>query len=99
MGERLEDEANASLTRSAKHYENFICFVYHGGSTFDSEFWKQTKEKTSKHLANSKEWAEQLQSIQTLSFLQYTDERIIMEPVSILLWRLLDDKLNYGYFK
>lgn len=53
-----EDEINKRLTTWAKSYENFICFLYSGGSNFKSKFWDITINKTNKHLTNNTLWKE-----------------------------------------
>jgi hypothetical protein len=98
FGESTVDESNKTLTVAAQRYEDFICFVYHGGSVFDTPFWRATKEKTIRHLANSPHWAHDIKSMKMLSVMNQDDERIIIGPASIFLWNLLDKKMNYRYF-
>jgi len=43
---RSEDSINAELYRMASDLEAFIAYIYHGGSIYDSEFWRVTKEKS-----------------------------------------------------
>jgi hypothetical protein len=47
---------NNALTESARFNEMFINYAYHGGSNYDSEFWRITKEKTTKILYDKFDW-------------------------------------------
>jgi hypothetical protein len=47
---RTSTEINLELTRIAEDLETFIAYMYQGGSTYDTDFWKITKEKCSKHV-------------------------------------------------
>jgi tryptophan halogenase len=89
------DELNYRLVEEAQKYENFIHFVYNKGSIFDTPFWKITKEKTQNHLDNSPLWKEHISACKLLNYLNQNDEAIIMGPVSIFLWNLLDEKMRH----
>jgi hypothetical protein len=89
------DELNHRLVEEAQKYENFIHFVYNKGSVFDTPFWKITKEKTQNHLDNSPLWKEHISACKLLNYLNQNDEAIIMGPVSIFLWNLLDEKMRH----
>jgi hypothetical protein len=47
--------------------ELFIAYLYHGGSTYDSEFWKITKEKTTKHLMNDPKFSRTIKELRNMS--------------------------------
>ena len=46
-------QLNNDIVNKAKEVEEMICFFYHGGSIFNTKFWKHAKEKTNKILKNS----------------------------------------------
>ena len=50
------EEINYKLTKYAEYNELFINYAYHGGSNYDSEFWRITKEKTKKILYEKFDW-------------------------------------------
>lgn len=52
------DQVNENLTTTAIDAEIFINFIYHGGSKFDTPFWKITKDNAANNLSNSSRWLE-----------------------------------------
>lgn len=98
VGESTANEANARLVHTAETYATFVCFVYHGGSTFDTEFWKKTVDKTTKVLHNSYIWKDVKARLQSLKVTGISDERIILKPLSTALWKLVDKEMGYNYF-
>jgi hypothetical protein len=99
VGESTASEANARLVHTAETYATFVCFVYHGGSTFDTEFWKKTVDKTTKALHNSYIWKDVKARLQSLKATGIDDERIILKPLSTALWKLIDKEMGYNYFQ
>jgi hypothetical protein len=99
LGEKTSTDANKKLQDIAETYCSFICFVYHGGSTFNTEFWKQTVDKTSEALHNSPYFKDVVVRIKSLVESNFTDERIILYPISVSLWLLIDREMGYNYFK
>lgn len=99
VGESTASEANARLVHTAETYATFVCFVYHGGSTFDTEFWKKTVDKTTKALHNSYIWKDVKARLQSLKATGINDERIILKPLSTALWKLIDKEMGYNYFQ
>jgi hypothetical protein len=51
-GQVNTDVLNEHLLKAVKDIENFVYFLYQGGSTFDSKFWNVTKEKSARQLRN-----------------------------------------------
>jgi hypothetical protein len=93
------DLANARLKEIASRYEDFILFVYHGGSTFDSDFWNITKKKAKERLDTSDTWSDTYKMITALIESGHADnEMILIPPCSIKLWLSIDSHLH-GYFK
>jgi len=99
VGESTASEANARLVHTAETYATFVCFVYHGGSTFDTKFWKKTVDKTTKALHNSYIWKDVKARLQSLKATGIDDERIILKPLSTALWKLIDKEMGYNYFQ
>lgn len=53
-GRITNEQLNAGFVDYAQQLEDMICFIYHGGSTFDSPFWTMAKKRTTAHLMRSK---------------------------------------------
>ena len=77
-------------------YENFIAYIYHGGSMFNSKFWNETKYITNKHLQDNDTW-------------RYTKKYVKLDKQSFnynynifpfipYVWNLLDKNLKYDIF-
>jgi tryptophan halogenase len=89
---------NNSLTLTAQDFENFICYVYHGGSTYDSEFWKQTKKKCSNHIKASSRFKEFVRLMKTVQPHEHANQSRIFPPFISATWVDFDRNLNYNYF-
>jgi tryptophan halogenase len=94
---KTEDQVNTHLTDMAKRYENFICFVYHGGSIYTTDFWQTTSEVTRQHLINNSVWNETVHAIRTNSepsnFYQAK-----WWPYVPSIWRYINQGWKYTYF-
>jgi len=91
-------DVNNRLTAAAQDIENFINFAYHGGSTFDSEFWQTTVSTASAKLQYNMRWAHTVSEIKSCLH----DGKIIQEK-SISQWYIRhwlnwDRNLGYNYF-
>ena len=92
-------DVNSNLLEVAKDSEMFIDFVYHGGSIFNSPFWKYVKENATKKLNKNLKWHHMVENINF--YLKHGGEE---PPVyttgrwSIDHWKSWDKKLGYGYF-
>jgi len=78
----------------------FYRFIYHGGSTYDTEFWRITKEKTSYYLKNTElfqnridYWNKNSQQIKD------SGKEVIIAPFDVYVWEIFDRELGYNYFK
>ena len=91
-GNKSENEVNIYLEDMSKRYENFICFAYHGGSNFNTKFWKEVKEKTKKHL-NNEIWKNTVKHVKNID---YNGE--ITYPFVPLLWYNLEKGFKYNIF-
>jgi len=91
---KSEDELNNYLDDMAIRYENFICYAYHGGSNFDSKFWKYAKKKTYEHINNNNIWKETIKHIKDLD---YNGDKTF--PFIPILWHNLEKNFKYDIFK
>ena len=76
-------DSNSLAYDLAKRYENFISYIYHGGSTYQSNFWKYASNLCSNNLQNDL-WKETKISIKN----KLLDNR--RWPFSPLAWKILD---------
>jgi len=98
FGNKTSEHANRKLISHAHVYKDFICFVYSGGSTYDSKFWNITKEKVKLHLEQSESFIDIVKRMRSINSWEYANERIVMFPVSIDLWNLIDKEMKLGRF-
>jgi hypothetical protein len=92
------ENVNKEFVGIASALRELICWFYHGGSTYDTEFWRQTKAKTTPVVENSKmikilkrsysEWIEKDSPMYA--------EKFFFEPHLMLE---LDKNFQYNYFK
>jgi len=100
LGRMKEDEINNEFNTMAKQYENFICFVYHGGSLFKTPFWKDTIAKTSAHLKNNNFWDRTLEYINDSTTVDtYLGNKTESFPFIPRSYRIIQKGLNYEYFR
>lgn len=95
-GDINEYHFNTSLTHEAQDIENFICFMYHGGSTYDSKFWNNTKEKCRAHLHKNERFDYFIDLMKPLKPHEY--EFKMWTPFLSTNWVDFDKNLGYNYF-
>lgn len=90
-------QANYEFADYARQLESLICFIYHGGSTYDTPFWQHTKELTTAHLMKSKHFEKAL--IETAEWnrrgLPHFAPGWVFSGFHL---NLIDEKLGYNYF-
>jgi len=87
---------NRNVSRLTHETEMFINFLYHGGSTHDSEFWRVTKERSTKFLSESQMWIEAREKI-----IDHVKNKKFTEKVcswDVSHWLEWDRNLGYNYF-
>ena len=93
---KSEQQVNHEFNIMSQGYENFIAYIYHGGSMFNSKFWNETKYITNKHLQDNYTW-------------RYTKKYVKLDKQSFnynynifpfipYVWNLLDKNLKYDIF-
>jgi hypothetical protein len=96
-GKLNQPQVNESLLQLAEDIESYICYIYHGGSTYDSEFWRITKETCSAHLdkdARFKEYVNKLKSMSQSERSTY----MVLGMFGPNTWCDADRKFKYNYF-
>jgi len=95
-GKKTREEVNEIFNIYCRLLETFICFIYHGGSKYDTPFWKFAIEKTKKKIENSRMFdriTEVLSSCKTNPNLGE-----IIKPFASWNWHKLDEQFGYNYF-
>lgn len=96
-GNIKEDDFNKVFNQYSKLLENFICYIYHGGSIYDSQFWRYAKNITSKRLES-----DELFSFTKNYYCSVKDNPNIGEiikPFTSWAWSNIDTQFGYNYFK
>ena len=92
-----EKAMNDELKKAAEDYELFLCYMYHGGSTFDTDFWKQTSKKCKKRIDTSERFKHVKSFLKQIKPYMYSNHSTIM-PFSYDVWKKLDIDLGYNFF-
>ena len=89
---------NTEFTKLATSLEDMLSFLYHGGTNFDTEFWKYAKDKANVRLNNSKEFANTIVEYKQMhkNGTSLTGRSWFFTPHNL---RVIDEKMNYNYFK
>jgi tryptophan halogenase len=93
-----ESFVNISFKGLANSLEDMLSFLYHGGSTFDTEFWKYAKDKGNTRIKNSKTFpllVNQYKAM-TANGTPLTGDQWFFTPGNL---RIIDEHMNYNYFK
>lgn len=90
---------NQRISEIANNIELAICFVYHGGSIYDTPFWDYAKRLSNDKLNNDLVWQYQLHAIQQIKndeFNQIRTKGVGAFPVKS--WLDFDKNLNYNFW-
>ncbi len=92
-----EESANSLLSTLAEDYELFICYIYHGGSIYDSDFWRITKSKCTDRIRNSEKFQQSVEFLKSVNPEFYKSETVIL-PFPYKTWKKFDQDFGYNYF-
>jgi len=95
-GEKTRDEINEIFNIYCRLLETFICFIYHGGSIYDTPFWKFAVQKTKAKIDNNKMFDKIVEVLSTCSDNPNLGE--IIKPFASWNWHKLDKQFGYNYF-
>ena len=90
---------NQSIHDIANNIELAICFVYHGGSIYNTPFWDYAKKLSCDKLNNDLVWQHHLHTIKQTKYNNYNQIR--QKPVGafpVKSWLDFDKNLNYNLF-
>ena len=76
QGSMIEEQFNSELTRIAEDLETFIAYIYHGGSNYDSDFWKITSEKCRSKIENDQRFNWYVSLLKELTPSQRSEQRL-----------------------
>lgn len=96
-GEYGELDVNQQFRNDAEDLENVIRYYYHGGSTFDSTFWKIASENAIMQLSKNCKFYEMINEIRRIknNGTPYDYPGYIFPAIS---WYKLDSCFEYNYF-
>lgn len=92
-----EKSANQYLANIANDMESFICYIYHGGSTYQSEFWNHAKAKSYEKLSRDFRFKSFLAALKAMP----NHQRSAHELYGIFTtpnWVDFDKQFGYHYF-
>ena len=84
-----EKDLNLNIDYIADKYINFISYLYHGGSIYNTDFWNHAKKICTENLQNDK-WLE------TIKTIKEGKENLTRFPLSCEAWKILDKNLYDG---
>ena len=84
-----EKDLNLNIDYIADKYINFISYLYHGGSIYNTDFWNHAKKICTENLQNDK-WLE------TIKTIKEGKENLTRFPLSCEAWKILDTNLYDG---
>ena len=90
---------NESIQQIADDIERAICFIYKGGSIYNSPFWKEQKKLAKQNLKNNIKWKNQVEMIKQIKInntSQTRKEGVGVFPVKS--WLDFDENLKYNMF-
>lgn len=91
------EECNRNLIRKAQYIEMFINYIYHGGSNHDTQFWRETKEKSSQFLKDN-EWFDDLKNVMhNLTLFDRSDNKWY-QTFTTQNWYDFDKQFGYNYW-
>jgi hypothetical protein len=93
-----EEEANKTFVQYAEDVKDVIYFCYHGGSNYNTEFWKITKDYSTKQLNNSNRFKLIQNKMKKMNRDKQHDETFAWTFTTHNL-NILDRNFGYGLFR
>lgn len=92
-----QEHVNRQFVDYAQQLESLICFMYHGGSTYDTPFWRHAKEHCTYHLMRSRHFKQALQETMLWNQrgLPHEAPGWVFSGYHL---NLIDQKFGYNYF-
>jgi len=83
----------------ARSLVRFYRFVYHGGSTYDTPFWRMAKETSTRGLAEDKHWKGVQDFWNDSRNMPHASSDITLQPFPAWVWLAFCKNLGYNYFE
>ena len=97
MGRITQESANKVFTQTAEDVHDVICYHYHGGSKYNTDFWQNAIGYSKDHLKQSKRFGEIPKTMKHANINNVYDDTILWIFNSPSL-NTLDKNFNYNYF-
>lgn len=99
LGKYNLDEINNRITQKANDIELGIAYIYHGGSNYDTPFWKHAKYISNQKLQNDPTWTDTVEQIKRLKEIHPRGDRLEgIGLFSLKSWLDFDKNLKYNIF-
>jgi hypothetical protein len=88
--------SNVLFVKAVQQMEDVISYYYRGGSTFPSEFWKLSAQRSRERLEKRKEFSDYMRVLRELK----KQGRLHAGPAygfSPHTWQVVDSQMGYGY--
>lgn len=98
-GKATLEQVNNYFQDAATRVEEIICYFYHGGSVYDTEFWRKTKQLTSNKLKSGKHLNRCIEGFKNNNqhgIYSINEPSMVFSAHSL---KLMDDRFGYNYFE
>jgi hypothetical protein len=98
-GNNTVEHVNKYFIHKANQVRDMICYTYHGGSTYETDFWKYTKEYATNVVKNSDNLNRSIRDLKRFeelkSWRSVEDPDWIFPPLNLMK---IDRNFEYNYF-
>ena len=93
------DEVNENIGHIANNIELATCFIYHGGSIYDTPYWNYAKNMSKEKLNTDIRWSYQVDELKSIK-LEYNKQlkRQSIGAYPAKIWLDFEKNLNYNLF-
>jgi hypothetical protein len=99
MGKIPTDKLLDIADLDARSLVRFYRFVYHGGSNYDTPFWRMAKETSTRGLAEDKHWQGVQDFWNESRNMPHASSDITLQPFPAWVWLAFCKNLGYNYFE
>lgn len=96
-GQNTKEKIASKMQDNINSLIYFYRFIYHGGSIYDTEFWRITKKKTKQHLDNDKSFQEMVKFWRQYSTDPNFSTEMKIYPFPAYTWDQFNKNLGYNY--
>lgn len=99
MGKIPTDKLLDIADLDAKSLIRFYRFIYHGGSTYDTPFWRMAKETCTKGLMEDPHFQGTMDFWNENRHVPHASSDITLQPFPAWVWLAFNKNLGYNYFE